>query len=185
MTPSKSIDNDGAENLSLPADNPKTEKLPVSMNSKNVPDITNLYQNLTEHFSLTNQAADFVMIVFNFAQFFDDVADGHEVTRKELDLNLYNCFVGLNTNIFFINNRIALVSVMDLIALKWQGSDIAERNNQADERSFMWRAAFYDLLISVISICNGHEFAIGKSVDVMRFYAETMEDYRKEFPKNG
>ena len=144
-----------------------------------------LYTNLTQHFRLSHEAANFVIMIYKFSQFFDDIADGDAITRSDLDLNLYNCFVGLNSNAFFVHHRLSLLPVMDVIVLKWQASDQAERDGMADERSFMWRAGFYDLLLLCVSICNDHNITKKLAFDVMTFYAETMENYRKEFPKNG
>jgi hypothetical protein len=143
--------------------------------------LKNLYTNLTRGFGLGHDAAQFVVIIYHFAQFFDDVADGDAIRREDLDLNVYNCFVGLNLNPFFAQNRLALLPVMDLILLKWHGSDDAERSGIADEKSFMWRAGFYDLLMTVVSICHGHDVAKEKAVDVMNFYGENLQDYKKEF----
>jgi hypothetical protein len=143
-----------------------------------------LFENLVNYFELPEDAARFVIMIEQFSQFFDDVADGDEIKRADLDLNLFNCFVGLNTNTFFLNNRFKLLPVMELIILKWQGSDILERDGKADEKTFVWRAAFYDLLMAVMGICHGHSYAIKRAPCVINFYAEKMEDYRKEFP-NG
>jgi hypothetical protein len=143
--------------------------------------LKNLYTNLTRGFGLGHDAAQFVIIIYHFAQFFDDVADGDAVKRSDLDLNVYNCFVGMNLNPFFVKNRIALLPVMDLILLKWQGSDVAERTGRANEKSFMWRAGFYDLLMTVVSIERGYEMAKNIAVEVMNFYGENLQDYKKEF----
>lgn len=143
-----------------------------------------MYANLSGHFGLPEDATRFVIMMEQFSQFFDDVADGDEVTRDQVNLNLFNCFIGLNTNPFFLQHRWALLPIMELIILKWQGSDQAELDGKANEKSFMWRAAFYDLVMAVVAICHGHLRAIEMASDVMNYYAETMEDYRKEFP-NG
>jgi hypothetical protein len=84
-----------------------------------------LFENLVTHFELPEDAARFVIMIEQFSQFFDDVADGDEIKRADLDRSIYNCFIGLNLNSFFLNHRLTLLPVMDLIILKWQGSDIA------------------------------------------------------------
>jgi hypothetical protein len=143
-----------------------------------------LFENLVNYFELPEDAARFVIMIEQFSQFFDDVADGDEIKRADLDRSIYNCFIGLNLNSFFLNHRLTLLPVMDLIILKWQGSDIAERAGEANEKSFMWRAGFYDLLMTVVSICHGYLKAKDMAIEVMNFYAETIEGYREEF-KNG
>ena len=139
-----------------------------------------MYANLAGHFSLPEDATRFVIMVEQFSQFFDDVADGDEVTRDQINLNIFNCFVGLNSNSFFLSHRLQLLPIMELIILKWQGSDIAERAGEANEKSFMWRAAFYDLIMAVVGICHGHLKAIEYAPEVMNYYAETFEEYKEE-----
>ena len=171
MTVSDNVENDGAESC-LPAGNRKKEG------------VDKLYANLTDGFELPHDAAQFVIMIFHFSQFFDDVADGDEIKREDLDMNIFNCFVGMNSNPFFVTYRMQLLPILDLIIIKWQGSDIAERTGRANEKSFMWRAGFYDLLMSVVSLCHGYKKANSMAVDVMNFYAETIEEYKEEF-NNG
>ena len=141
--------------------------------------------NLRDYFELPSSAVEFVIAIEQFSQFFDDVADkDHDIARASLNLNLYNCFYGLHVNAFFLANRARLLPIMELIVLKWQGSDARERVCEADAVSFVWRAGFYDLLMAVMGIVHGHAYASERAPCVMKYYKETFEDYQKEFP-NG
>jgi hypothetical protein len=68
-----------------------------------------------------------------------------------------------------------------LSILKWQGSDAVEREGQANEMSFAWRAAFYDLCMIAVQAYHGVKKATELSGDVIKLYGESFEDYRKEF----
>jgi hypothetical protein len=65
--------------------------------------------------------------------------------------------------------------------LKWQASDTAERNQQADAKSFVWRAGYYDLVLMTVSLVHGPVPATQNAHLVMALYGETYEDYMKEF----
>jgi hypothetical protein len=65
--------------------------------------------------------------------------------------------------------------------LKWQASDTAERQGQADAKSFGWRAGYYDLILMTVSLTHGAGFATKNAHLVMALYDEKFEDYMKEF----
>jgi hypothetical protein len=115
-------------------------------------------------------------------QTFDDVADGDAVSRDDLDRALWSSLCGLQMNPFHVANAAALVPVVALQILKWHGADVAERAGQADARSFMWRAGFYDLILMVVALSLGVDAAREKAALVMSMYGETLHDYLKEFP---
>lgn len=137
-------------------------------------------QNLSQHFQalgLTPPAARFLFDVWSLIQVFDDVVDGDEVKREDLDAAIWAAFIGLPDNPFFIENRTQLVSIMATQVIKWQASDAAERAGNADARSYMWRAGFYDLVATVALICGGPE----RAKAALGLYGETFEEYLKEF----
>jgi hypothetical protein len=114
-------------------------------------------------------------------QVFDDVADGDEVSREELNKCIWNTLVAMPLNPFFAANSTTLLPVVALSILKWQGSDAVERAGQANEMSFAWRAAFYDLCMIAVQACHGVKRATELSGDVLRLYGETFNDYKTEF----
>jgi hypothetical protein len=85
-------------------------------------------------------------------------------------------------NPFFVANASALQTALATAILKWEASHTAERTNMADERSFMWRAAYYDIVLLVVLLCQGYESAMAKAPSVMALYGEKFLDYRAEFP---
>ena len=140
-----------------------------------------LRENLTKVFMLPQPAIDWLMMVFDAIQVFDDVADGDQVAREDLNATIWNTLVGMHQNSFFITNSHHLVPLLATGVLKWQASDTIERNKQADAKSFMWRAGYYDLVLMAVSIVHGAGFATVNGHHVMALYGENFEDYMKEF----
>jgi hypothetical protein len=143
--------------------------------------LTSLKQNLEEHFQLPVSAVEWLLMMFQVTQVFDDVADGDKVPREELNKCIWSTLVAMPLNPFFAANSTTLLPVVALSILKWQGSDAVERAGKANEMSFAWRAAFYDLCMIVIQACHGVKKATELSGDVLKLYGETFNDYQKEF----
>ena len=120
-------------------------------------------------------------MVFDVIQVFDDVADGDPVERKDLNVTIWNMLVGMHQNQFFVVNIQHLVPLLATMVLKWQASDTAERAGQADAKSFVWRAGYYDLILMTVSLIHGPDFATKNAHLVMQLYGEKFEDYVKEF----
>ena len=136
--------------------------------------------NFRQSFELPEDAVDFLMNTWD-DQFFDDIADGDEVKREDLNKIIYDFFIGFYVNRFFLDNLISLKSQLSTLILKWEASDVAERQGEASVRSFMWRAGYYDLILAVITLVHGHEKALLLSKVVMDFYGENFDEYLEEF----
>ena len=143
--------------------------------------IQSLHDNLTKAFGLPPSSVEWLLMIYQAIQVFDDVADGDEVTRHELDKTIWNMLVAMHQNKFWRLNQDALSPLLATMILKWQASDIAERSGKADEKSFVWRAGYYDLVLASVQICHGPEIAIKMASYVMDLYGEKFEDYIKEF----
>jgi hypothetical protein len=87
----------------------------------------------------------------------------------------------MHQNQFFITHSHHLVPLLAAMILKWQASDQAERAGEADAKSFVWRAGYYDLILMAVSLTHGPGFATKNAHLVMELYGETFEDYMKEF----
>jgi len=140
-----------------------------------------LRENLNKVFMLPQPAVEWLIMVYDAIQVFDDVADGDQVAREDLNATIWNTLVGMHQNSFFIANSHHLVPLLATMILKWQASDTAERNKRADAKSFMWRAVYYDLVLMAVSLVHGAGFATVHGHHVMALYGETFEDYMKEF----
>ena len=138
-------------------------------------------ENLQRVFLLPDPVVDWLCMVFASLQFFDDVADGAPIDRKDLNATIWNAAVGIHQNQFFITNSHHLVPLLAVVILKWQASDHAELAGNADAKSFVWRAGYYDLILMAISITHGPCFATENAHLVMSLYGEKFDDYMKEF----
>tara|TARA_R110000824_G_scaffold359628_2_gene547225 strand:+ start:8792 stop:9304 length:513 start_codon:yes stop_codon:yes gene_type:complete len=139
--------------------------------------------HLKEHFAalgIPADASDWLCGVWGAFQFYDDLADGDEITRADVDRELWSGMVTMPSNPFFMARCQTLLPVLALQILKWQASDHAERNGAADARSYVWRAGFYDIVLMVTHLCGGADAA--KSRAVLSLYGETLAEYLEEFP---
>ena len=135
----------------------------------------------TETLLLPSDAQEWLLSFWQVSQFFDDVADGDVVSRAELDKCMWNTMVAMPLNRFYAQNAAIITPVLVSVMLKWQASDQAEKNNRATAMSYAWRAVFYDLVLFVVHVCHGVEFATQHAEAIMSFYGETFSDYQKEF----
>lgn len=137
----------------------------------------------SEPFELPLEAVEWLLMLWQACQVFDDVADGDKVERVELDRTIWNTLVAMPQNSFFAANARALGTLVSNAILKWQASDVAERNGLADAVSFVWRAGYYDIILACVCLCYGPTRAQGIAYDAMRLYGEKLEDYLKEFER--
>ena len=141
-----------------------------------------LLVHLTETLELPADAAMWLLDLWHMAQVFDDVADGDLVARADLDRAVWKGLVAMPSNPFFTAHLSALQPAMATAILKWKASDDAERSGRADEKSFVWRAAYYDIVLLTVLLCLGRESAMEKAGAVMALYGEDFAKYREEFP---
>jgi hypothetical protein len=139
-----------------------------------------LQQHFT-HIGLPKEAQAWLLMLWSVIQFFDDVADADHIERNELDAALWNALVSMPDSQFFQQHRSVLVPLVANAILKWQASDLAERSKEADAKSFVWRAGYYDIVLSVVSLVHGPAKAIAGAREIMSMYGESFEDYLKEF----
>ena len=137
-----------------------------------------------EALDLPRDATAWLLDLWALTQFLDDVVDGDLIRPITAHEAIWKTFVAFPTNPFFVANVSALQPAIATAILKWQASHVAERSGMADERSFMWRAAYYDIVLLVVLLCQGYESAMAKAPTVMALYGEKFSDYRAEFP-NG
>ena len=140
-----------------------------------------LYQHFVTAFQLPLPAVDWLLAVWDAIQVLDDVADKDEIAREDLDEAIFSLLVGLPSNPFFAAHSLQLLPALGLMVLKWKASDEAEREGNADAKSFVWRAGYYDLVLLAILICHGPQAAMKSAKHVMAMYGETYEEYCKEF----
>lgn len=140
-----------------------------------------LIENLQRVLALPASAIEWLMMLWQAIQVFDDVADGDPVERCELNATIWNTLVAMNQNQFWQANASVLAPIVGVMILKWQASDTAERQGQADAKSYIWRAGYYDVVLMAVQLCHGVDAATKVAHHVMALYGEDFQDYMKEF----
>lgn len=143
-------------------------------------------QTLIQHFKsigLSELGASWLLVLWEMTQTLDDIVDGDEVTRQEKDSLIFNALILYPTHPYFIQHSANLAPVIATSIFKWQASDLAERSGTHNHYSFVWRAAFYDVILMVMCLDCGHNYAMENSHLVMQMIGETYADYQQEFDK--
>lgn len=140
--------------------------------------LKNLFEDVLH---LPTDASVWLLDLWAVIQVFDDVADGDNVARKDLHDAVWRTLVNMPSNPFFTANSGNLLPVLANAFLKWVASDDAERAGQADEKSFIWRASYYDVVLMVVLLAQGKDAAVAKAATVMALYGENFDAYKKEF----
>lgn len=143
--------------------------------------IESLRQNLSQAFALSDGAIEWLISIYETIQVFDDVVDGGDIERSDFNRALYFCLVGQYQNAFFARSSYLLLPLVANIIFRWQASDIMERRGMADEKSYMLRAGYYDLILQAIYIEHGQDVAASMADKVFSLYGETCAAYLEEF----
>ena len=93
-----------------------------------------------------------------------------------------SALVSMPGNPFYQAHAPALQAAVATAILKWHAANVAEAAGKADERSYIWRAAYYDVVLLVTLLCHGKEYALRMAPTIMLMYGEPFADYREEFP---
>ena len=144
--------------------------------------------SLRTHFDslmLPADAAEWLLMLWQSIQTFDDYADGDPVRREALDATIWNVLVAMPQNTFFSRNVVELVPLVGMMVLKWQASDRVELEGGASAQSYMWRAGYYELVLAAVRLCHGPAAATAVAHKVLGMYGETLDDYLTEFNKGG
>lgn len=132
-----------------------------------------------ENLGLPPLAISWLLDLWDVIQALDDVADGDRVEDPE---SLpWPVLIGLPGNAFFQENAACLIAVVANMYLKWRAANSVEREGRPDEKSFVWRAAYYDVVLQVVLLCRGPVEAAKLAPQVMNLYGEEFEEYLKEF----
>jgi hypothetical protein len=144
--------------------------------------------SLRTHFDslmLPADAAEWLLMLWQSIQTFDDYADDDSVRREALDATIWNVLVAMPQNAFFSRHVTELVPLVGMMVLKWQASDRVEREGNASAQSYVWRAGYYELVLAAVRLCHGPVAAASVAHKVLGMYGETLDDYLTEFKKGG
>lgn len=142
--------------------------------------IATLRDHFTNQLDLPDAAIDWLLDLWHVIQVFDDVHDGDPA--GDVMPALWGALVSMPGNPFYQANAAALQAAVATAILKWHAANEAEAAGKADERSFVWRAAYYDVVLLVTLLCHGKDDALHLAPTIMLMYGEPFADYREEFP---
>ena len=137
--------------------------------------------HLKEALQLPDMAVDWLMDLWDTIQVFDDIVDGDEVSRQDMLEIVVKSLVTMPTNPFYAANVSVLQPIIATAILKWKAADDVELAGEADEKSFVWRASYYDVILTVVLLCHGWDVAMEKAASIMRLYGEDYTSYKEEF----
>ena len=141
-------------------------------------------QELVTHFnnlSLPLSAQQWLLDFWDVIQGLDDWRDNDSVDSNEKEKVIYQVMVAMPSNLFFQQYANHLLPIMSNLVLKWIGANKLEDNKEELNKAYMWRAAYYDLILEVVYLVHGYKDAALASDYVAKMYGETFENYVKEF----
>jgi hypothetical protein len=141
-------------------------------------------QELIIHFNNLNLPIDTQLWLTDFwdvIQGLDDWRDNDTVDSLEKEKVIYQVMVALPSNPFFQRHAQHLLPIMSNLVLKWIAANKLEDNKEELTKAYMWRAAYYDLVLEVVRLVHGYENAALASDYVAKMYGESFEEYVKEF----
>ncbi len=87
-----------------------------------------LRRNFTETLSLSTEASEWLIALWEVIQLFDDIADGGDIDRDDLDAAIWNALIGMPSNGFYQRNAHVQIPLMGIAIFKWKASDTVERD---------------------------------------------------------
>lgn len=141
-------------------------------------------EHLRVHFinlELPEVASQWLLDVWDVLQGLDDWYDNDEVSKQEKQNVIYKVLVLLPASPFYQQFQSSLAPVMSNLVLKWCASNQMEESGEANEVSYVWRAAYYDLILTVVTLVHGFEDATKVSSYIAKMYGETYQSYLEEF----
>ena len=138
-------------------------------------------EQLLAPLNLPPTAQRWLLDFFNVIQGLDDWRDNDPVEPKQKEKVIYQVMVELPQNHFFQTYSHNLLPLVSILVLKWIGANKLEDNREQLHKAYMWRAAYYDLILEVVRLVHGFDEAASAAEYVAKLYGETYEDYVKEF----
>tara|TARA_R110000787_G_scaffold176472_3_gene288665 strand:- start:1516 stop:1956 length:441 start_codon:yes stop_codon:yes gene_type:complete len=139
---------------------------------------------LNTHFDnlgLTPDAKEWLLDYWDVIQGLDDWRDKDASPDKEKEKVIYQVLVKMPSNPFFLAYSYSLLPIMSNMVLKWIGANKLEDSKEHFNKAYMWRAAYYDVVLEVVRLLYGYTVAAEASAYVAKMYGENFEDYIKEF----
>ena len=97
---------------------------------------------------LPESASAWLLDVWDALQGLDDWYDNDEVSKQEKQNVIYKVLVLLPASPFYQQFQSSLAPVMSNLVLKWCAANEMEETGEANEVSYVWRAGYYDLILT-------------------------------------
>jgi hypothetical protein len=130
--------------------------------------------------SLPKDAQEFLEILWDCIQKIDDIFDGSPVEKPESIL--LDLLIRLPLNTFWDSQKPLFIPLISNAILCWNASNSKESEGLADEKSFVWRASYWQIVLQVCQVVHGYDWAGKNAHHILGMYGETFRSYRKEFP---
>ena len=138
-------------------------------------------EQLLAPLNLPFAAQKWLIDFFTVIQGLDDWRDNDDVSSQQKERVIYLVMVEMPANRFFQVHANDLLPIMSNLVLKWIGANKLEESREELHKAYMWRAAYYDLILEVVRLVHGFDAAANASEYVAKLYGETFEEYVKEF----
>jgi hypothetical protein len=118
-------------------------------------------------------AKEWLLDIWHVIQLLDDAMDGDPVKPEAVSTVAWALFARIPTNPFYQQFVALLQPVLVLQLRKWEAANVIEAAGMANEKSYMWRAGYYDLVEMVCHLCGLQ----GTGHAVTEIYGETFTEY--------
>lgn len=135
---------------------------------------------LQTHFQtlgLPQEASEYLLDLWHVIQLLDDAADGDK--NPDASNVAWAIFARMPTNRFFVQSQATLQPLLVMQLIKWEAANAAETEGRADEKSYMWRAGYYEIVSMACHLCGCD------AQRALSLYGDLFADYRAEFPEGG
>lgn len=129
-----------------------------------------------ETMGLPADAREWLVDLWRVIQVIDDATDGDPIPRVRASQATWAIFARMPLNRFYQSCMSTLQPLLVMQLIKWEAANQAEADGSADERSFMWRAGYYDIVAMACHLTGC------KPISALQMYGETFAEYREEFP---
>lgn len=130
--------------------------------------------------NLSKDANNWLIVVWDIIQAFDDVVDDDKIEKSSVYALIFNCFNGFTNNIFYLQNISTLTTLLNNALMQWIAANNEENNNIRNEKTYMWRAAFYNVVLHVVLLEHGVDFATKHAHEILNIYGEEFNEYKME-----
>ena len=127
-----------------------------------------------DHLGLPPEAKEYLLDLWAVIQLLDDAADGDK--NPDAANVAWAVFARMPLNRFYQQSMATLQPLLVMQLIKWEAASAAETEGRADEKSFMWRAGYYEIVAMACHLCGFNPHA------ALGLYGDTFADYRGEFP---